>query len=142
METNPVFYQHSGKYNEALANALKKLSEFKAPEWSIYVKSSPSKERPPFDVDFWHKRSASVLRQVYKRGIVGVGRLRLQYGSRKNRGFAPEKFQKSGGKIIRTILQQAEKAGFLEKASGKKAGRQLTEKGKKFLESIKVEENK
>ena len=55
----------------------------------------------------------------------------------------PEKFKKSGGKIIRVILQQADSAGFTElvkKIKGvreRKPGRQLTEKGKKFLEAIK-----
>ncbi len=45
-------------------------------------------------------------------------------------------FRKSGGKIIRKILQQAEEAGLLEKSKEKKKGRQLTVKGKAFLESF------
>jgi ribosomal protein S19E (S16A) len=51
----------------------------------------------------------------------------------------PEIFAKAGGKAIRTILQQAERAGILEKhiVSGKKAGRRVTSFGKKFLEDIK-----
>ena len=55
----------------------------------------------------------------------------------------PERFKRAGGKIIRVILQQADAAGFTEiskKIRGvkeKKAGRQLTEKGKKFMEAIK-----
>ena len=55
----------------------------------------------------------------------------------------PEKFKRAGGKIIRTILQQSDKSGFTEivkKIKGVKEispGRQLTEKGKKFLEGIK-----
>lgn len=130
------------EYNLKLAEALKQLPEFEAPEWINFVKSSPSKERPIDDPDFWHKRAASILRQIYKKGIVGVSRLRTKYGSKKNRGYAPERFQRAGGKIIRTLLQQADKAGLTEIAKdikdvrSKRPGRQLTKKGKEFMEGI------
>jgi len=131
------------EYNLKLAEALKKIPEFKQPEWTEFVKSGPAKERPIEDPDFWHKRAASILRQIHKKKIVGVNRLKIKYGSKKNRGYKPEIFKKAGGKIIRTILQQSDKAGFTEIAKDvkgvrtKKPGRQLTEKGKKFLEKIK-----
>jgi len=131
------------EYNLKLAEALKKIPEFEMPEWAGYVKSGPGKERPIDDEDFWHKRSASILREIYKRGIVGVNRLRTKYGSKQNRGFKPERFKRASGKIIRTILQQADKAGFTEIAQdikgvrSAKPGRELTDKGKKFLEEIK-----
>lgn len=125
-----------GKYNLLLASALKEIKEFKAPDWLIFVKSGPSKSRPINDPDFWHKRAASVLRQIYIKGIVGVQRLRTRYGGRKKRGVQPEHFVRASGKIIRLILQQAESSGLLEKAQGKKAGRQLTIKGRQFLESV------
>lgn len=137
-----VFEIDAQEYNLKLAEALKSVSEFEVPAWSLLVKSGMSKERPIEDADFWHKRSASVLRQIYKMKIVGVERLRTKYGSKKDRGMKPEKFVKASGKIIRTILQQADKAGFTEIAQeirgvrGKKPGRQLTKKGKEFLESI------
>ena len=89
-----------------------------------------------FDNDFWYKRAASILRQIYIRKNIGVNRLKVRYGGKKNRGVKPSEFRKGSGKIIRTILQQAEKAGFVEKTE-KPKGRKLTEKGKKFLESIK-----
>ncbi len=125
------------EFNEKLALALKEIPEFKMPEWAMFVKTSPHKERPPFESDFWHKRAASILRQLYIKEVVGVNRLRTRYGGRKDRGVKPEEFRKAGGKIIRTILQQAEKAGFAEKNKGKKAGRKLTEKGREFLDNIK-----
>jgi small subunit ribosomal protein S19e len=127
----------AGKYNKLLAEALKELPSFESPEWADYVKTSPGKKRPTIEEDFWQKRAASILRQIYIKGIVGVGRLRTRYGSKKNRGGKPSRFVKSGGKIIRTILQQAEKEEFLEKAEGKKSGRKLTDKGKKFMEGVK-----
>ena len=143
MEKNPVYELPSQEYNLKLAEALKKIPEFKQPEWAGFVKSGPGKARPIDDPNFWHKRAASILRQIYKKNIVGVNRLRTRYGSKKKRGVRPEEFRKSGGKIIRTILQQSDKAGFTEIVKGikgvrgKKPGRQLTEKGKKFMENIK-----
>lgn len=127
----------SGKYNQKLSESLKKIPEFVAPDWANLVKTSTHKNRPTSEDDFWFKRSASILRQIYINGIVGVERLRTRYGGKKDRGKRPPEFRKSGGKIIRTILQQAETAGFLEKVKEKKSGRKLTEKGKKFLEEIK-----
>jgi small subunit ribosomal protein S19e len=124
------------KYNQILAKALKESGDFKEPDWIHFVKSGPNKMRPIAEPDFWYKRSASILRQLYIKGIVGVNRLRTRYGSRKKNGMKPEHFIKSGGKIIRKILQQAETAGLIEKAKGRKAGRQLTFKGKKFMEEL------
>ena len=133
-----VFETDAQEYNLKLAEALKKVEEFEVPEWVEFVKSSPSKERPIEDANFWYKRAASILRQIYKNQIVGVNRLRTKYGSKQDRGMKPEKFKKAGGKIIRTILQQSDKAGFTEifKLRGKRAGRKLTQKGKEFLENV------
>ena len=73
---------------------------------------------------------------LFSKGRIFEYRLRTRYGGRKNRGKRPAEFKRGGGKLIRTILQQSEKAGLLEKATGKKKGRQLTKEGKKFLESV------
>jgi small subunit ribosomal protein S19e len=137
---NGVSEIEAGKYNILLAEALKKEEEFKSPEWVDFVKSGVGKERPIDEEDFWHRRAASILRQIYIKEIVGVQRLRTRYGNRKDRGKKPSKFRRGGGKIIRVILQQAEEAGYVRKSEGKKKGRSLTEKGKKLLEDIKVGE--
>src|SRR3989344_5006167 len=125
-----------GKYNQLLAEALKEEPEFEKPEWVELVKTGVNKERPTADPDFWHHRSAAILRQIYLKDIVGTERLRMRFGGNKRRGSKPNEFRKAGGKIIRQILQQAEKAGRLEKSTGKKKGRQLTAKGKKYLEEV------
>jgi len=144
MKTSSVYEIPANEYNKKLAEALKNIEEFKEPEWAGFVKSGTAKKRPPQEKDFWFKRAASILRQIYINKVVGVNRLRTRYGSKKNRGMRPERFRKGSGKIIRVILQQAETAGFLEKynESGKKAGRRLTEKGKEFLEGIGKQEIK
>ena len=140
---NPVFELNAQEYNLKLAEALKTVPEIKEPEWAKFVKSGPAKERPIDDPDFWYKRAASILRQIYKKGIIGVNKLRTKYGSKKNRGYAPEEFRKGSGKIIRVILQQTDASGLTEIAKeikgvrSKRPGRQLTSKGKEFMEGIK-----
>jgi small subunit ribosomal protein S19e len=135
-----IFEKEPKKFIINLAEELKKIDSFKVPEWALYVKSGVSKQRPPENDDFWFMRAASILRQLYIKGVVGVSRLRTRYGSRKNRGSQPAKFKKASGKIIRVILQQSEKAGLVEKVTGQQFGRRLTAKGRQFLDSIKTSE--
>lgn len=127
------------KFNTKLAEELKKLDEFKMPEWAYFVKTSVARVRVPYEQEWWYKRAASILRQIYRKGVVGVNRLKTRYGGRKNRGMKPEEFRKGSGKIIRVILQQAEKAGLLMKSETKKKGRQLTKKGLEFLNKVAEE---
>jgi small subunit ribosomal protein S19e len=134
-----IFNKDAKEYNIVLAEALKNVPEFVIPEWAMYVKSGVSKERVPEDPDFWFKRIASILRQIYIKGVVGVGKLRNRYGSKKDRGVRPSKHKKSSGKMIRVMLQQAELAGFVEKLDKIQFGRRLTDKGRNFLDSIKLE---
>ena len=135
-----IFSKDAQLFNIALAEELKKIPEISAPQWSFFVRSGVSKQRTPEDKDFWYKRAASILRQLYLQGVVGVERLRTRYGSRKDRGMKPAKFRKSSGKIIRLILQQTEKAGLVEKVKDTQFGRRLTKKGREFLDSINVAE--
>jgi small subunit ribosomal protein S19e len=117
------------------ADALKE--KIKAPEWSIFVKTGVSRERPPVDKDWWYTRAASILRKVYLRGPIGTNKLRIKYGGRKNRGYKPEKTYVGSGKIIRTILQQLEQIEFIKKAEKEvHKGRVITPKGKSFLDKL------
>ena len=139
MKTSSVYEIPADEFNVKLAEIIGDMSEFKQPEWSLFVKTGSAKKRPPQEENFYNKRVASVLRQIYIQKVVGVNRLKTRYGSKKNRGMKPERFRKGSGKIIRVIVQQAEEAGLLEKfnESGKRAGRRLTDQGKELLESIK-----
>ncbi len=128
------------KFIDSLASKLKEMPEFEMPQWARFVKTSAAKERPPQE-DWWHIRAASILRKVYQSGVVGIEKLRGKYTSKKDRGAKPERVYKAGGKIIRTALQQAEKAGFVEKRKEGKLGRQLTKKGLEFLNKV-IEEVK
>lgn len=135
MAEKTVYDIEAGIYVKALAEKLKDIPEFKMPEWANFVKTSAARARPPAN-DWWHMRAASILRQIYIMGIIGVQKLRTRYGGKKDRGMAPKRFYKGSGKIIRVILQQAEKAGMLEKIKDKKSGRKMTKKGIQFLDEI------
>ncbi len=128
---------------EKLKEELKTIKEIHPPEWANYVKTGPHKQRPPEPEDWWYYRAASILYQLYKRGVVGVGKLRRYYGGRKDRGHRPERKVKAGAKIIRTILQQLEKAGLVEKYYVKHPklqticrGRKLTSAGQSLLDRL------
>ncbi|MFH0752584.1 MAG: 30S ribosomal protein S19e [archaeon] len=116
------------------ADELKKVKELEMPEWAKFVKTGAGKERPPAKNDWWHMRAASVLRRIALTGPIGVAKLRTKYSTKKNMGHKPERVYKAGGKVLRTILQQLEKAGLIRYTEkGVHKGRILTPKGQSFL---------
>ncbi len=119
---------------QRLAQELKSREEIAPPEWTPFVKTGSHKERAPDDADFWFVRCASILRKIYLNGPIGTERLRIEYGGRKRRGTKPNKFQKSGGAIIRTALQQLERAGFVKKRG--RQGRELTDIGRSYMDKL------
>ncbi|MBC8495574.1 30S ribosomal protein S19e [archaeon] len=120
---------------EKTATELKKLIHM--PSWAPFVKTGTHKQRPPIDPDWWYVRAAAILRKIYLRGPVGVSKLKVQYGGKKNRGVRPEKFCKGSGSVIRKVLQQLEEAKLIkQEAVGKHKGRVITPKGKSVLFSV------
>lgn len=115
--------------------AAQRLKEKKLPKPSYidYVKSGPSKERVPADKDFWYMRSASVLRQVYLNGPIGVSKLRTRYGGRKEHVVHRHHHMKAGGSIIRDAMIELEKLKLVQNT---KAGRVITPQGKSFLDKV------
>lgn len=125
------------KGSDLVKNAAAKLKEkMKKPAYIDFVKSGPGKERVPQDPDFWYVRSASVLRQVYLNGPVGVSRLRTRYGSRKEHVVHRRHHKPSGGSIIRDALQALEKLNYVKNT---KEGRVITPAGKSFMDNIAKE---
>lgn len=111
--------------------SLQLKDKITVPEWTRFVKTGVSRERQPEDQDWYYARSASVLRKIYVDGPVGTERLRTYYGGLHRRGHKPARFAKGGGKVIRTILQQLENAGYVKK---EKKGRSVTPAGQKFVD--------
>jgi len=119
------------KLTKSVGAKLKKNKAISMPEWSKDVKKGRSKELPPEDKDWWWVRCASVLRQIYLHGPVGVSRLRTYYGSSARRGVKKAHFRAASGKIIRVLLSQLEQAEYVTKT---KKGRKISPKGQSFLD--------
>ncbi len=117
-----------------LAQELKHSKDIEPPEWAPFVKTGAHKERAPDDPDWWYVRCASVLRKIYLKGPIGTERLRVEYGGRKRRGCKPNRFQKGSGAVIRKVLQQLERAGFIERRANK--GREITDVGRAYLDKL------
>lgn len=122
---------------EKLAEYLKEnVKEVTMPEWALFVKTGPHRQKPPDRLDWWYVRAASILRKLYIKGPMGVSRLRKIYGGRKKYPMRRAHKVKAGGAIIRKILQQLEAAGLIAK-TGK--GRLLTPKGVSLLDRLSHE---
>ena len=119
-----------------LASLRLKEMKLKKPAYVDFVKSGPSKERVPHDKDFWYTRSASVLRQVYLNGPIGVSKLRTRYGGRKEHVVHRHHHMKAGGSIIRDAFIELEKHKLVKNTP---AGRVITPQGKSFLDKISNE---
>ncbi len=121
-----------------LEKTAQKLKDMKIekPAYVGFTKTGPFSQRPPTQENFWYLRCASILRQAYLRGTIGVSRLRTHYGGKEKRGVRPAHHRRAGGNTIRKAMQTLEKAGLLAKL---KVGRVLTPKGRKFLDAIAKE---
>lgn len=121
------------KFIKAYAEHLKVSGKIDVPQWVDLVKTSCAKELSPYNSDWYYIRAgklyiliwwiiktlltpykASIARKIYLRGGVGVGGLRKAYGSAKDNGTRRSHFQKASGAIIRSILKNLEKAGFVQ----------------------------
>lgn len=134
VEKMPVREVPADALTKRTSEELKKLGELTPPQWSHFAKTGAHKERPPEQPDWWYIRAASLLRRIYIDSPVGISRLRTYYGGRQRRGQAPAHFRRAGGKVIRIILQQLERAGLVTKAE--RRGRKLTLKGTVMLDQI------
>lgn len=135
----PTTYDYeAGELISRAAEELKNFSSIKMPDWAKFVKTGRHAERPPDNPDWWFIRAAALLRKIYTKGPIGISKLRVLYGGKKNRGVKREHFYRAGGKIIRVILQQLENEGLVRKVDLKqgKPGRIITPKGMKFLDTV------
>ncbi|MDG1525474.1 MAG: 30S ribosomal protein S19e [Candidatus Thalassarchaeaceae archaeon] len=124
----------------ALADRLEAIDGINQPEWADYVKTGAHKERPPVQSNWWHLRSAAILRKVGRLGPIGVNHLSQAFGGPKNRGSAPNRATAGSRHVIRTSLQQLEDAGLVtvrRNAAGTvNMGRILTSEGQKLLDAV------
>jgi small subunit ribosomal protein S19e len=115
-----------------MGEALK--SKIASPEWASFVKTGHGRQRPPVDNDWWYIRAASMMIKIQRLGPIGVNKLSVKYGNRKNRGVRPEKFAPGSRNIIRKILQQLESQKLIQKAEvGVHKGKILTTAGNRLI---------
>ena len=132
----------ANKLNAKVAEKLKGIGVAQ-PAFVGLVKSGAHNERPPEQEDFFFVRCASIMRQAYIRNMIGVQRLRLHFGGKKNRGVKPNRHSRAGGSTIRKAFQALEKAGLMEKVDkGLVRGRKLSAKGRKLLDGAAKEVKK
>ena len=120
--------------------AVKLRSSVNPPEWASYVKTGHGKQRPPVREDWWFIRSAAVLLSIQKLGPVGVSKLSVKYGTRKNNGVRPESFSRGSRNVIRKVLQQLESAGLIKQEEvGVHKGRIVTKDAVKLINEASKE---
>jgi small subunit ribosomal protein S19e len=130
-----VYEVDAGEFIKRSAAKLK-AAQLKKPVYIDYVKSGAGRERVPADPDFWYERCASVLRQVYLNGPIGVSTLRTRYGNRKRHTVERHHHKRAGGSVIKDAFDALEKLGYVKK-SGK--GRVITPAGKSFADKVSNE---
>eukprot|EP00210_Caulerpa_lentillifera_P005481 g5241.t1 len=107
------------------------------PDWVDIVKTGCFKELPPDNDNWYHVRAASICRKLYFRPEIGVGRFRTFYGGKTKRTIKAGHHRKSSGGLIRHILQQLEKIGFVEQSDNAlKGGRKLTPRGQRDMDLV------
>ena len=126
------------KANQLLASELKKIDKIAPPNWASFVKTGNHKERPPENPDWWFVRAASILKNIYNHGPVGVSKMRSRYGGKKDRGRKPERFAKASGNIIRKIVQQLESAELVKHSSTQHKGRIIAPRGQSLLDKVSL----
>ncbi|CAN4115437.1 unnamed protein product [Withania somnifera] len=80
------------------------------------------------------KRSASMARNIYLRGGIGVGGFRRIYGGNQRNGSRPRHFCKSSGSVARHILQQLQSMSIIDFEP--KGGRRITSSGLRDLDQV------
>ncbi|MEM0138809.1 MAG: 30S ribosomal protein S19e [Thermoplasmatales archaeon] len=100
------------------------------PPWVREVKTGQHKERGPEDTDWYFIRTASVLRKIALNSPIGVESLSSEYGGKIDRGSARYHTGKGSRKIIRSIVQELERLGYVTKS---KKGRSVSPAGTKIL---------
>jgi len=110
IEMITAFDVEPNKLNRAVAKKLMEEKLVSPPEWIIYVKTGPHRERAPQDENFWYMRCAAILRTLYIKGPMGVSLLREKFGGKPGSRSGRMHATKAGGSIIRKALQQLEKA--------------------------------
>jgi small subunit ribosomal protein S19e len=121
------------KLIDAAASKLKEMKEIAPPKWADEVKTGLHRETQPVQEDWWHTRTAAVLRKIYVMGPIGTERLAAEFGGSHDRLVKPNKACKGSRAIVRAALRQLEAAGLVQ--ADKNRGRVVSPKGMRMLDN-------
>ena len=99
----------------AVADVLAGIDAISAPQWAGHIKTGVHRERPPTQENRREIRAAAALRKIAAKAPIGVNHLAQEYGGSSNRGSAPNTAKAGSRHVIRSVLQQLEQAGLIEK---------------------------
>jgi len=123
---------------EAISEKLKNIPGIKPPEQLMFWKTASNAEIAPVDLEsFWFIRCASLLRKLYMRKVIGVNKLRKEYGGRNRNHVHKKHSVPASGAIIRRCLHQLEEINLVKKIEGK--GRSLTPQGVSLLDKTAMD---
>lgn len=137
MSSISVFDVYPQELIDAVAEKLKKIPGIIPPDQSMFWKTASFKEKAPIDQEnFWFIRCASLLRKLYTRKVIGINKLRKEYGGRDKNHVHKKHKQPGSGAIIRRCLQQLQGVDLVT-ATDK--GRSLTPAGVSLLDKTALE---
>ena len=132
----------SSKLINQIASFFKEKNIIKMPKYAPLVKCSRANDCEPIDPDYIYYKAAAICRKLYvtKSKNIGVGSLRSMFSKKERRGSQPPKTFRAGGKIIRELVIQLKKAGYIKNYGGKddetNSGLFLTKTGISELDKI------
>ncbi len=132
----------ANKFINQVAAFFKEKNIIKIPKYAPLVKTSRSNDCEPINPDYIYYRAAAICRKLYltKSKNLGVGSLRVMFSKKERRGSQPPKTFRAGGKIIRELVIQLKKAGYVQNFEKKddetNCGLMLTKTGRSELDKI------
>merc|ERR1712048_1450934 len=100
-------------YIAAYADFLKKTNKIELPKWVDLVKTGHYHELTPYDEDWFYTRAAAIMRKIYVKPNVGVGRLANKFGGKERNGSVRKHHAKDSRAVIRACLKALEKAKLM-----------------------------
>jgi small subunit ribosomal protein S19e len=120
-----------------IAEELKKVETISPPDWAAFVKTGRHREKSPVSNDWWHVRTAAVLRKIYVEGPIGTTHLAAMFGGKADRGSKPNRAVRGSRSISRMTVQQLEKSQLVQKQ--KDGGRVVTAKARKMIDGMSTQ---
>merc|ERR1739845_292572 len=103
----------AGDFIAAYADFLKKSNKIELPSWVDLVKTGHYHELAPYSDDWFYTRAAAIMRKLYVKPTVGVGRLANKFGGKERNGSARKHHAKDSKAVIRACMKALEKAKLL-----------------------------